>query len=112
MSTAPNSCLSRRADSVSVYPSRVTCKHSTSLALNGETRATSQVTPLGFLRGTRSRGEPSKALRPTPVDICLREKVSERVLKMVISTLTLLYKEPNYYKWIGCKRIQFVILPI
>ena len=38
--------------------------------------------------------------------------ISERVLKMVISTLTLLYKEPNYYKWIGCKRIQFVILPI
>ena len=33
----------------------------------------------------------------------------ERVLKMPFSTLTLLYKEFDSYKWEGCKRIHLVI---
>ena len=35
----------------------------------------------------------------------------ERVLKMPVFTLTLLYKESDSYKWEGCKRIQLVIQP-
>ena len=27
------------------------------------------------------------------------------------STITLLYKEPGYYRWAGCKRLQLIIRP-
>src|SRR6266571_1209807 len=46
-----------------------------------------------------------------PIPIQTPRLFLERVLKMPLSTLTLLYEESDSYKWEGCKRIQLVIQP-